>query len=67
MYKTDLLTVGANLAGIPAMSIPTNMSGDLPMGLQIMSEQKRDALVIALASAYQKNSTWHNKVEEIRL
>lgn len=67
MYKTDLLTVGANLAGIPAISIPTKFQNDLPMGLQIMSAQKNDSIILNLAFKYQENTDWHTRVEEINL
>ncbi len=67
MYKTDLLTVGANLAGIPAISIPTKFQNDLPMGLQIMSAQKNDSIILNLASKYQEVTDWHTKVEGIKL
>ncbi|MDQ5943667.1 MAG: aspartyl-tRNA(Asn)/glutamyl-tRNA(Gln) amidotransferase subunit [Patescibacteria group bacterium] len=67
MYKTDLLTVGANLAGIPAISIPTSTVDNLPMGLQIMSAQTKDSLVLSVASQYQQNTSWHKKIEEINL
>lgn len=67
MYKTDLLTVGANLAGIPAISVPTSTVNNLPMGLQIMSSQTKDPLVLAVASQYQRNTNWHKKIEEISL
>ncbi|MEO1439698.1 MAG: Asp-tRNA(Asn)/Glu-tRNA(Gln) amidotransferase subunit GatA, partial [Chloroflexota bacterium] len=40
MYLADLLTVGANLAGLPALSVPAGFSSDgLPIGLQIMGTQ----------------------------
>lgn len=67
MYKTDLLTVAANLAGIPAISIPTSQKDNLPMGLQIMAPQTKDQLVLDVAQSIQENSSWHTKVEEIKL
>ncbi len=35
MYLNDIYTIGANLAGVPAMSIPCGFVRDLPVGLQI--------------------------------
>lgn len=67
MYKTDLLTVGANLAGIPAISIPTTQQDNLPMGLQMMAPQKNDSMILSLASRYQESTDWHTKVEDISL
>ena len=36
MYQNDICTMPANIAGIPAISIPCGMSNGLPVGLQIM-------------------------------
>ncbi len=36
MYLSDILTIGVNLAGLPAMSMPIGKIGDLPVGLQII-------------------------------
>jgi aspartyl-tRNA(Asn)/glutamyl-tRNA(Gln) amidotransferase subunit A len=50
MYLTDVLTVGASLTGIPAISIPANVgSNSLPVGIQIMAKQKDDAKLLNFA------------------
>ncbi len=49
MYLADLLMVGSNLVGIPAISVPTGLSGGLPVGLQMMAPQKADRELLALA------------------
>lgn len=69
MYKTDILTVTANLAGIPAISIPAGIDKDsgLPLGLQIMGRQGEDAKVLAVAKQFQDNTDWHNGVKQIKL
>ena len=36
MYLNDIYTIGANLAGLPAMSIPCGFMQHLPLGLQII-------------------------------
>ncbi len=51
MYLTDVLTVGASLVGIPAISIPANVGNSLPIGIQIMADQKHDADLINFANA----------------
>ncbi len=48
MYLADVMTVGASLAGIPAISIPIK-TNDLPIGLQLMAAQKEDNRLLAFA------------------
>ncbi len=67
MYKTDVLTVTANLAGIPSVSIPCGFKDGLPLGMQIMGKQGDDAKVLALADQIQRVTDWHKKVEEIKV
>ena len=43
MYKLDVTTIPANLAGIPAMSLPSGLSDDgLPVGFQVLAPQRAD-------------------------
>jgi len=49
LYLEDVMTVAANLAGIPAISLPCGKVGDLPVGLQIMAPQKADAALLTMA------------------
>ncbi len=66
MYKTDLLTVAANLAGLPAVSIPAGFDENgLPLGLQIMGPQGDDVEVLQMAQAIQASTDWHYKVKEL--
>ena len=51
MYLTDIMTVAANLVGVPAISIPAGMSQKLPVGLQLMAAQKADRALLGLAKA----------------
>ena len=69
MYKTDLLTVFANLAGVPAISIPIGFdpTTGLPMGLQIIGKQGDDKKVLAIAKRIQSGSDWHNSAKELKL
>lgn len=54
MYLTDIMTVAVNLAGIPAISIPAGMSGDLPVGMQLMAAQHADKELLEAAQAAEK-------------
>ncbi len=53
MYLADIMTVGANLAGIPAISIPLAGSDNLPLGLQFMAARQQDKLLLQAATAAQ--------------
>ncbi|MDF7640262.1 Asp-tRNA(Asn)/Glu-tRNA(Gln) amidotransferase subunit GatA [Bifidobacterium sp. ESL0784] len=52
MYMSDVATIPANMAGIPAMSIPAGLSDDgLPVGFQLMAPQKHDEQMYKPAAA----------------
>ncbi|HWT55794.1 MAG TPA: Asp-tRNA(Asn)/Glu-tRNA(Gln) amidotransferase subunit GatA [Candidatus Microsaccharimonas sp.] len=51
MYLTDIMTVAANLAGVPAVSIPAGTSQELPVGLQLMAPQRADRALLEAAQA----------------
>jgi aspartyl-tRNA(Asn)/glutamyl-tRNA(Gln) amidotransferase subunit A len=48
-YLVDIMTVAANLVGIPAISLPIGSVNDLPVGLQLMGRQRADRQLLALA------------------
>ncbi|HSX07832.1 MAG TPA: Asp-tRNA(Asn)/Glu-tRNA(Gln) amidotransferase subunit GatA [Candidatus Saccharimonadales bacterium] len=54
MYLTDIMTVGANLAGIPAISIPAGDVDGLPVGLQLMAAQGKDRALLGVAKATER-------------
>jgi aspartyl-tRNA(Asn)/glutamyl-tRNA(Gln) amidotransferase subunit A len=56
MYLSDILTVPANLAGVPAVSVPCGKVGGLPVGLQIMGKPFEDERVLAVAYAYEQEA-----------
>lgn len=52
MYKNDIDTIPANLAGLPAISLPVGLDSlGLPIGFQIMADRKKDELAFKVASA----------------
>ncbi len=50
MYLVDILTVAANLVGVPSISVPAGMSDNLPVGLQMMAPQRGDRALLSLAT-----------------
>lgn len=53
MYLEDIFTVQANIAGIPAISIPTGThSNGLPFGIQLMANRKKDGELLAFAKTF---------------
>lgn len=66
MYLSDILTVPANLTGIPALSLPCGFdSQGLPIGLQVMGRPLEEARIYQLAYAYEQATTWHQRHPEL--
>jgi aspartyl-tRNA(Asn)/glutamyl-tRNA(Gln) amidotransferase subunit A len=62
MYLNDIYTIGANLAGLPAMSIPCGLQDGLPVGLQIIGPHFAEAKLLNIAHGYQRETRWHLQV-----
>ena len=62
MYLNDIYTIGANLAGLPAMSIPCGFIGGLPVGLQIIGPAFAEERLLNAAHLYQRETDWHRRV-----
>jgi aspartyl-tRNA(Asn)/glutamyl-tRNA(Gln) amidotransferase subunit A len=54
MYLEDVFTVGANVAGIPAISIPCGLDDGMPVGLQLLGPHMGDAAVLDAAHAFEQ-------------
>lgn len=54
-YLMDIFTIPANLAGIPAISIPFGFSNNLPVGIQIMGKKFDDARVLGFSRFIEKD------------
>jgi aspartyl-tRNA(Asn)/glutamyl-tRNA(Gln) amidotransferase subunit A len=62
MYLNDIYTVGPNLAGLPAMSIPCGTgAGGLPVGLQIVGPYFSEARMLNLGHQFQLATDWHRR------
>ncbi len=62
MYLNDIYTIGANLAGLPAVSVPCGLVGGLPVGLQIIGPHFSEERLLATAHAWQRATDWHRRL-----
>jgi aspartyl-tRNA(Asn)/glutamyl-tRNA(Gln) amidotransferase subunit A len=59
LYLTDVFTVSAPLAGLPALSIPCGLTGDpLPVGLQLTGRPFDEATLLRVGDAYERDTSW---------
>jgi len=59
MYLNDIYTIGANLAGLPGLSMPCGFIDGLPMGLQLIGPHFSEARVLNAAHQFQQATDWH--------
>lgn len=62
MYLNDIFTIAANLAGLPAISLPCGMSNQLPVSLQLMGKHFDESLLLQVAHNYQQQTDWHTLI-----
>jgi aspartyl-tRNA(Asn)/glutamyl-tRNA(Gln) amidotransferase subunit A len=62
MYLNDIYTIGANLAGLPAMSLPCGFARGLPVGLQLIAPPLAEGPLLKAAHHYQRVTDWHARV-----
>jgi len=61
LYLGDIYTVSANLAGLPAISVPCGVVGGLPVGLQLMGAPLDEATLLRVADGYQRRTDHHTR------
>ncbi len=62
MYLSDIYTISANLAGVPAISIPCGISKDgLPIGLQVLAKPFNENALLRAAYAFEQVTDWHKR------
>ena len=62
-YMADVFTIPANLAGLPALSVPCGFAHDngsnLPVGLQLIGRPWDEATLLKVGKAYENATSWH--------
>jgi aspartyl-tRNA(Asn)/glutamyl-tRNA(Gln) amidotransferase subunit A len=62
MYLADIYTIGANLAGLPGISIPCGFTqAGLPIGLQILAAPFEEEKLLRIARTYERATDWHKR------
>lgn len=64
MYLNDIYTIGANLAGLPAISVPCGFVQKLPVGLQLVGPHFAEARLLNLAHQYEQLTDWNAQCPE---
>jgi aspartyl-tRNA(Asn)/glutamyl-tRNA(Gln) amidotransferase subunit A len=62
MYLNDIYTIGANLAGLPAISVPCGFARNLPVGLHLVARPLDEARLLKVAHHFQRATDWHRRV-----
>ena len=59
MYLADIVTVPANLAGLPGLSLPCGLARGLPVGLQLLARSFEEETLLRAGAAFQKATRHH--------
>lgn len=66
MYLSDIYTIPANLAGIPAVSFPCGFNKhNLPIGAQLIGKAFDEATLIKLGSAFESSTDFHKTIPKL--
>ena len=66
MYLNDIYTIPANIAGLPAISLPCGAAEHgMPVGLQLIADRWREPLLFRAAHAYERVSGWNARMPEL--
>ena len=64
MYLNDIFTIGANLGGFPAISVPCGFVNDLPVGLQLVGKHFGEESLFQCGHQFQQSTDWHKQTPE---
>ena len=59
MYEQDIYTIPANLAGLPAISIPSGNTEEMPLGLQFIGNHLEEGKILNISHQFQKLTNYH--------
>ena len=59
MYLNDIYTIGANLAGLPGISVPCGFVNQLPVGLHLVAAHFAEETLLRCSHQYQQQTDWH--------
>ncbi|EAR23316.1 Asp-tRNA(Asn)/Glu-tRNA(Gln) amidotransferase subunit GatA [Nitrococcus mobilis] len=62
MYLSDIYTIAVNLAGLPALSIPTGFAAGRPVGLQLIGNFFAEERLLNVGHRYQQETDWHARI-----
>ncbi len=62
MYMADVFTIAVNLAGLPALSMPSGFIDGLPAGTQVIGNYFQEGRVLNVAHRYQMATDWHQRI-----
>ena len=61
MYMADVFTIAVNLAGLPALSMPSGFINGLPAGTQVIGNYFQEGRILNVAHRYQMATDWHQQ------
>jgi aspartyl-tRNA(Asn)/glutamyl-tRNA(Gln) amidotransferase subunit A len=64
MYLNDIYTIGANLAGLPGISVPCGMVDGLPVGLHLVGAHFGEETLLNCAHQYEQRTDWNDACPE---
>jgi len=64
MYLNDIYTIGANLAGLPGVSVPCGFVDGLPVGLHLVGPHFAEERLLNCAHRYEKDTNWQRECPE---
>jgi aspartyl-tRNA(Asn)/glutamyl-tRNA(Gln) amidotransferase subunit A len=62
MYEQDIYTIPANLAGLPAMSVPSGEINNLPLGIQFIGDYLKEGIILNIANKFQEQTDFHKQI-----